>query len=71
MLGPHTGFNLASSWKRATRSVVATCYRLPGASNVAGKHNLRAEKWREREDFEEFQGISRGTPELWEGVYRG
>lgn len=38
---------------------------------MAGKHNLWGEKWRERADFEEFQGISRDTPELWEGVYRG
>lgn len=77
MLGPHTPPVLISPLSsplpgnaRETSRFVATL--LSVSLTRPQKHYLRAEKWRERADFEEFQGISRGAPELWErGVYRG
>lgn len=71
MLGPHTPPVLISPLSsplpgnaRETSRFVATL--LSVSLTRPQKHYLRAEKWRERADFEEFQGISRGAPELWE-----
>lgn len=66
MYGENAGFNLAHrGWKRDT----LRCCELLSVSNVAGKHNLWAEKWRISRNFGEFhverQSYGGG------GVYRG
>lgn len=51
MYGENAGFNLAHrGWKRDT----LRCCELLSVSNVAGKHNLWAEKWRISRNFGEF-----------------